>query len=190
MDLQLIGYWRNDEHPEYPDPHDLVDPDWDERERFAVELYFKRGTYLRLYMGPSPCRFCGRHNGVSEYTDGVLLWPEGLAHYIQDHEVRLPATIVQYVLDRLDRLEATTASVDWWVQGAPQPAEPLEPPVRLVWAGNTQLLLQPGRRFPGLMVQGDTLSSHVDGTRSAELLKQYEDLMAAAGQPQLPYPST
>lgn len=187
MELQLIGYWCNDEHPEYPDPHDHVDTEWDDHERFVVGQYFRRGTYLRHYMGPSPCRFCGEHNGASEYTDGVLLWPEGLSHYLEDHGVRLPETIERYVLDRLDHLEAAAVSLDWWLAGSPARPEPLAPPERLGWAGNVQLLHQPGRRFPGLLVQGDTLSTHVDGPRSARLLSLYEELMASAGRTELPY---
>ncbi|UUI72285.1 hypothetical protein [Cellulomonas xiejunii] len=70
--LRLIGYWRNDRHPEYPDPHDMVDEAWHEDDRDAVSTYFSSGTYLRGFMGLSPCRFCGEDNGSSEFTDGVL----------------------------------------------------------------------------------------------------------------------
>lgn len=187
--LRLIGYWRNDQHPEYPDPHDLVDEDWDEDDRYAVGLYFSQGTYLRGFMGLSPCRFCGEHNGSGEFTDGVMVWPEGLTHYIEDHGVRLPSAIESYVLARMDRLEAATVSTDWWAGGAPrlEPLEPLEPLERIVWGGNVQLAHQPGRRFPGLFVQGDTLATCVDGQRSAQLLRWYEGMMEAAGWENLPY---
>ncbi len=187
MGPRLIGYWRNDEHPEYPDPHDLVDESWDEEQRSVVGMYFSCGTFVRGYMGLSPCRFCGRSNGSSEYTDGVLVWPEGLSHYIEDHGVRLPKAIERYVLAQLDRLDSVETSLDWWVAGAPAEPEPLEPLERLVWHGNAQLVQQPGRRFPGLFVQGDTLAAHVDGPESAELLGWYEELMTAAGISRLPY---
>ncbi|MCC2333872.1 hypothetical protein [Cellulomonas wangsupingiae] len=187
MHLRLIGYWRNDEHPEYPDPRELVDESWDADDRYAVGAYFRSGTYLRGCMGMSPCRFCGKHNGASEFTDGVLVWPEGLTHYVEDHGVRLPGTIEKYVLSRMERLESPVVSVDWWVAGADPTGGPLEPLERLVWQGNAQLAQQPGRRFPGLFVQGDTLSSHVDGPRSAQLLRWYEQMMQAAGRDELPY---
>ncbi|MCR6688807.1 hypothetical protein [Cellulomonas sp.] len=187
MALRLIGYWRNDQHPEYPDPRDMVDSTWDEDDRFVVVGYLKAGTYFRHYMGLSPCRFCGRHNGASEYTDGVLVWPEGLSHYVDEHDVRLPRAIEDYVLRRVARLEDAPVSVDWWQAGAQGQAEPLEPLERLVWHGNAQLALQPGRRYPGLFIQGDTLASHVDGPRSAELVAWYEEMMTAAGLEGLPY---
>ncbi|WP_449385851.1 hypothetical protein [Cellulomonas soli] len=187
MALRLIGYWRNDQHPEYPDPHDLVDATWDEDDRSVVAGYLDAGTHLRHMMGLSPCRLCGQPNGASEYTDGVLVWPQGLSHYIEDHGVRLPRAIEDYVLDRVARLEATPVSEDWWLAGGAQDAEPLAPLERLVWNGNAQLAQQPGRRFPGLFVQGDTLSLHVDGPRSAQLLRWYEQMMADAGFDHLPY---
>lgn len=189
MALRLIGYWRDEQHGDYPDPHDMVDQSWDDCQRFIVATYFRRGTFLRGFMGLSPCRLCGKPNGASEYTDGVLVWPEGLAHYIEDHSVRLPEAIEQYVLHRVDGLEATSPSLEWWLGGATKGPEPLEPLERLVWGGNVQLAKQPGRRFPGLFLQGDTLASHVDGPTSAELLAWYEEMMTAAGLDKLPYPS-
>jgi hypothetical protein len=39
MTLRTIGYWRNDRHPEYPDPRDMVDPSWDEDSRGDVAGY-------------------------------------------------------------------------------------------------------------------------------------------------------
>ena len=36
--------------------------------------------------------------GRSDMTDGVYVWPEGLAHYVEHHNVRLPHQFVQYVL--------------------------------------------------------------------------------------------
>lgn len=120
MPLQLIGYWRNEQHPEYPDPNELVDETWaeDDDDRHILAMYFGSGTYLRGFMGLSPCRICGEHNGSGEFTDGVLVWPEGLAHYVREHAVRLPRSIVTYVLQAVDRLEDPAISTDWWVAGA------------------------------------------------------------------------
>ncbi|WP_250444142.1 hypothetical protein [Actinotalea sp. C106] len=168
MVLRLIGYWRNDQHPEYPDPHDLVDEGWDKGDRFVATSYLMAGTYLRHFTGLLPCRFCGQHNGASEYTDGVLVWPAGLSHYLEEHGVWLAQAIEDYILGRAARLEAALVSADWWLAGARQEAEPLEPLERVVWHANAQLAQQPGRTFPGLFVQADTLSNHVDGPASAE----------------------
>lgn len=113
--IRHIGYWRNAEHPEYPDPADLADENWDEDERHAVWYYLASGTMVRAYMGLSPCRICGQHNGSLEFSDGVYQWPEGLAHYVEEHAVRLPAELVNHALRRLDVLENSTPTLDWWL---------------------------------------------------------------------------
>jgi hypothetical protein len=121
MGLHLIGYWRDDAHPEYPSPEPMVDTSWDSEERWAVASYFSEGTVLRTFMGLSPCRLCGQDNGAMEYTDGVLAWPEGLAHYIEEHSVRPPEAVVQHALARSARLEDEPVSLAWWLAGSPEP---------------------------------------------------------------------
>ncbi len=114
--LRLIGYWRNEQHPEYPDPHDFVDEGWDEDRRLAVAGYLFRGVMPWTMMGLSPCRICGQTNGSVEYSDGVYVWPEGLAHYVEDHFVRLPPEVEQHILDQMARYEERDEwDVDWWV---------------------------------------------------------------------------
>lgn len=65
-------------------------------------------------MGLSECRFCGEHVGSLEFTDGVYVWPEGLAHYIQEHSVRLPAAVVDHVRTALKHLESAPVDNQWW----------------------------------------------------------------------------
>ncbi|WP_205474835.1 hypothetical protein [Nocardioides sp. SYSU D00038] len=112
---RLIGYSRNEQHPELPDPRACVDDSWDDAERHAVWSYFCSGTVVVAYMGNSPCRLCGQDNGSLEYTDGVYQWPEGLAHYVSDHGVRLPDEVVRHAVARLGELKAADSSLDWWL---------------------------------------------------------------------------
>ena len=185
MRLRRIGYWTTgpSELRGLPDPHDFVDPDWDEDDRFVVASYLGNGTYFRGYMGLSPCRICGESNGSGELTDGILAWPEGLVHYVREHLVRLPPVVEAYILRRVATLDEVAVDDSWWIAGAPEPLAvgepPLDPVERLAWRGNFQLLQDPLRRFPGLFVQGDTLSTHVDGQEPNELLAQYEEMMAS-----------
>ena len=37
-------------------------------------------------------------NGFRERCDGVYIWPEGLAHYVRAHNVRLPAEVVKQIV--------------------------------------------------------------------------------------------
>ena len=114
-EVRLIGYWRNERHPEYPDPAALVDETWSDDERDLVGIYLMSGTSLRAFMGYSSCRICGVLNGTGEFTDGEWAWPEGLAHYVLDHNVRLPEEFVRHTKARVADLESTTASLEWWL---------------------------------------------------------------------------
>ena len=49
-----------------------------------------------------------------EFTDGVYIWPEGLAHYLDAHAVRLPQQFVNHAMERLDALDAASVDYDWW----------------------------------------------------------------------------
>jgi hypothetical protein len=114
MSLVLVGYWKSDEQPEWPDAHAFVDPDWDEDERMDTSEYFSSGTRVRQYMGYSRCRFCGELNGSAELTDGTYVWPEGLAHYLREHGVRLPQVLVDHAARRREALEMNDVDRAWW----------------------------------------------------------------------------
>ncbi|MFE7223535.1 hypothetical protein ACFU7D_02005 [Nocardioides sp. NPDC057577] len=105
--LIRVGYWRNKNKPKLPDPRGHVDETWDDDERELVVAYLRGGLPVLHMMGSSPCRMCDlTANGNAELTDGSYLWPEGLAHYVEDHGVRLPRELERHVLDRWEILEA------------------------------------------------------------------------------------
>lgn len=66
-------------------------------------------------MGYSRCRICNAQNGNLELTDDVFIWPEGLAHYVRDHAVRLP---VEFVVQHAGQMESLTDGLvvddEWW----------------------------------------------------------------------------
>src|SRR5215471_636531 len=90
--LILIGYWRSADQPNWPDPAWFIDPEWDPAVRARIVEYLRTGTLARVFCGLSWCRFrCATDIvGSAELTDGRFLWPEGLAHYVEHHGVRLP----------------------------------------------------------------------------------------------------
>lgn len=63
--------------------------------------------------GFSLCRICGCRNGGTELTDGVYVWPDGLAHYVTEHDVRLPDVFVQHVLS-YHPYSRTPINDSWW----------------------------------------------------------------------------
>jgi hypothetical protein len=112
--LTLIGYWAGEGLDEWPDPRSFVDLTWDALERSIVVDYLKRGFVARACMGMSPCRFCGKLNGSLELTDGVFVWPEGFAHYLEEHGVRPPDSFVDHVNRMVDKLESEPIDQEWW----------------------------------------------------------------------------
>ena len=112
--LRLIGYWAGPGALNWPDPKDFVDPTWDRLERETIADYLRCGFIYRAFGGLSICRLCGRENGALELSDGVWLWPDGLAHYVDDHGVRLPAEFVDHALEYLDKLGDAERDVEWW----------------------------------------------------------------------------
>ncbi|MER5261929.1 hypothetical protein ABTZ99_07610 [Actinosynnema sp. NPDC002837] len=92
--LRLIGYWLGPEAPGWPDVRSFVDPSPDAALRDRVVAYLRGGSVFVAAAGTSACRLCGRMNGSAELTDGVrFVWPEGLPHYVEAHNVRLPAEV-------------------------------------------------------------------------------------------------
>ncbi|MBM7494950.1 hypothetical protein JOD64_006172 [Micromonospora luteifusca] len=124
--LRLIGYWWGSDEPGWPDVNQFVDEGLDPGESERVALYLSSGTAWVAAAGLSPCRLCGVGNGSAELTDGShFIWPEGLAHYVRDHQVRLPAQITEVMYgesapvdaSRFEQdLDAGDLSIDdeWW----------------------------------------------------------------------------
>lgn len=103
---RAIGYWFHS-YDEWsrrlPAPSTLVRPGWlalDQRD--ALVHYLRSAPEFTEYLGFSSCRFhCGisdEQMGAREYWDGYWVWPEGLAHYIEFHEVALPDEFVRHAL--------------------------------------------------------------------------------------------
>ena len=99
--LKIIGYWKNKDLRQthvYPHPKDFVDEEWETAIRQKVIECLENGVIHNYQRGFSTCCFSGKLNGNSELTDGVLLWPEGLAHYLKNYNVRLPQPVVDHFL--------------------------------------------------------------------------------------------
>ena len=73
-------------------------------ERNRVSVYLDSGVVCAEWRGLSFCRFdCGvdaRSMGYRDLTDGTWIWPEGLSHYVSEHNVVLPAEFLDYMKKR------------------------------------------------------------------------------------------
>jgi hypothetical protein len=118
--LRVIGFWNGpDTSSGWPEIEVLVDREWDEDERDFIISYLNHGVLGRVYMGYSTCRVCGKtNNGDCEYSDGTFVWPSGLAHYVEDHAVRLPREFVQHAIETTERLEGDREDA-WWKDATP-----------------------------------------------------------------------
>jgi len=112
--LIAIGFWADFTHSSWPDPKELVDQNIDARERQEVADYLARGIVHEVYRGWSYCRFCDEQNGSADLSDGTYLWPEGLAHYVREHDVWLPGQFTAHVATRLADLRAAGIDEKWW----------------------------------------------------------------------------
>ena len=77
-----------------------------------VLAYVTRAGYVESHeLAYSTCRFAGcqsprRELGCATLTDGVWLWPEGLAHYLEVHAVRPPHDFVAHIMAQAEALDA------------------------------------------------------------------------------------
>ncbi len=112
--ITLIGYWEGPSAPGWPRAQDFVDHDWNEWERDIVASYLEEGFIPSVGCGISDCRFCGAPNGSAERSDGVYVWPEGLAHYVREHGVRLPVSVIRHMVGRSLQMNPDREDSTWW----------------------------------------------------------------------------
>jgi hypothetical protein len=136
--LLLIGYWSHPtdsaEHSRgWPDPRDLAGA-WSADNRLATLAHLRRGKVFRTFAGRSECRICGLDLGEQELTDGVWAWPQGLEHYIEKHDVRLPDTFVAAARLSEASIPSWLASleVELWLQ-AGDASTPVNPTAERSW---------------------------------------------------------
>lgn len=95
---KLIGYWItgfND--TQYCAPQELVG-NYSSVTKSLIVAYLNGGELAGQQLGYSWCRFsCDNEYGSmgsQELTDGVWMWPQGLAHYVEKHDVMLPDAFI------------------------------------------------------------------------------------------------
>ena len=134
--LRSVGYWIEDEDLDYndddgglelPDPRILLAVLGPCQVNKRVLAYLRSGRQVASFMGCSYCRFrCGvpdEEMGCCDLTDGVWVWPEGLAHYIEAHQVPLPEAFIATMeqnqwsvpeVANIEQLFGVEWSLDFW----------------------------------------------------------------------------
>ena len=116
MPLKPLGFWRkeNEDCGESIVSSPTPFLEWPTRQvpKYSAPLTAVLLRYITLYsfiesweLGYSFCRHAcaeAKENviemGCTTLTDGVWVWPEGLAHYLHRHNVKLPEDFVLHVL--------------------------------------------------------------------------------------------
>lgn len=94
--MKKVGFWADDD-----EPFRCMDLGWDPKERAQVIGYLQSGEQYEAWLGSAYCRAgCVGHFGSQDLTDGVWIWPEGYAHYLEVHAVKPAAAFVRWVLSR------------------------------------------------------------------------------------------
>src|SRR5215472_11878403 len=76
---------KQDQHLPWPQP----DPAWSDRSAFLEVLHYAEAEAERFVeWGFSKCRLCGCQNGDASFVLENWDWPQGLRHYVVDHNVR------------------------------------------------------------------------------------------------------
>ena len=103
--LKAVGYWNRDGWrssqpvPEgllaftagFPHPPSLLEALGAATADGRVLRYLRSGHTHTSFLGVSYCRFgCEWVEGSRCITDGTWVWPEGLVHYVEVHNVPLP----------------------------------------------------------------------------------------------------
>ncbi len=98
--LKRVGFWY-DKLGDSDLPMPIPDYPWDESVRQKVIAYLKNGKVSDCYKGCSTCRICGIYGvGSCDFVDEEYLWPEGLSHYVEKHNIELPKEFVDHIISK------------------------------------------------------------------------------------------
>lgn len=102
-DVTRIGFWRSSAEPDLPMPVENPKP-WGGQLLFLRNLrHLQAELTTTVYRGWSICRICRCRNGSAEYNYGGFVWPSGLEHYVDKHNVKVPDNFFRFIFKRWGR---------------------------------------------------------------------------------------
>ncbi len=127
--LKAVGYWwssekgRFSQSDRFPNPAMLTNAHRTATERNSLLAYLRLGRTYAQWRGLSYCRLkCGADYadmGSRCLTDGIWIWPEGLSHYVECHEIALPSEFIRTMKRRGWRLPSRKSWPKRELHGAP-----------------------------------------------------------------------
>ena len=110
------GFWYSEYEKDLPMPQ-ANDKPWEGKDEFLDYLTDVESDALTNYWaanegvdyepcdevigmrGFSICRICGIGNGSHEFHINDWYWPEGLRHYIEEHNVRPSDEFIKFIIE-------------------------------------------------------------------------------------------
>jgi len=97
-----VGYW-SDLYENGVTPAYLCGK-YDSQTKDKIVRYLKSGIRGTEFLGYARCRFECEYSstkdlGNTDMTDGSWMWPEGLSHYVEKHNLLLPPEFVSHMKD-------------------------------------------------------------------------------------------
>jgi len=83
---------------------DVTDPDWGYPNLLALVRYLEKTPESVCTTAPDmTCPLCGENlgNPSVQKTDGVWSWPGSLPHFVKEHDVRLPDSMMEHIEKKL-----------------------------------------------------------------------------------------
>lgn len=78
------------------------DKPWKGKKEFLRKLLvIERHAITKHFKGKSRCRICKCDNGSVEFQYGEWHWPNGLLHYVSEHNYKPCLPFLEFVLQRL-----------------------------------------------------------------------------------------
>lgn len=106
---KVEGFWWSEREPHFPKPIASEIP-FSNKDEIVNKLKYveeniqnytlgKRHTGQKVhYKGYSECRCCGKEVGSAEFRIENWTWPEGLLHYVLEHNIKPSEEFIASVL--------------------------------------------------------------------------------------------
>ena len=93
---QWFGFWGSQS-----EAMAFTDQSWQPRDKLQIVQYLKRSpVVVSASAGFAGCLFCDAEFTKGTFqSDGVWLWPDDLAHYVECHSLALPNSLVEHILN-------------------------------------------------------------------------------------------
>lgn len=87
--------------PQLPSLLDWIDKNWEPQDITSIVDYLRDSPMFTRALSPEKfrCVLCGQDlgDGTIWKSDGFWVWPQELAHLVEDHHLRLPDRMVEHI---------------------------------------------------------------------------------------------